>query len=134
MSRPVDLPSEGAIRDALHRLTDEAGGATPPVTALARELGLSNSTFWRRFPDIAQKVADGRRQAARTQAATAGNRTDTPARVVEARLRAQIIDLTAQIQTAAVQVQRLTLENHTLREHLTAQDNIARIPRWDRFD
>src|SRR5699024_375673 len=66
MTRPVQLPSEAEVRIAIEELRSATQNNTITVKQLAQQLGLTNPTFWRHFPDIAQEVADIRRAVRRT--------------------------------------------------------------------
>jgi len=126
----VELPSETQVRQALTELGAQPGAGQPTVLALARSLGLANGTFWRHFPEIARQVADQRRAVIRHDRATstpeppAGN---PPSEL--ARLRRANRELTYQIDVAIAHLQRLTLENHALREELEHSAKITRLPR-----
>ena len=63
MTRRIDLPSEPKVRAVLARLRQQATGSGRRLTvlALAREFGLSNSTFRRHFPDVARDIAEASR-------------------------------------------------------------------------
>lgn len=128
MSRRIELPSTEQIEAAIHELS--AAPSAPPLTvqALATHLGLTNSTFWRYFRDIAQSVADDRRRALRNDSKplpeSEPRNDDT-----EVRLRLQIAKLKAEVLIAAAQVQRLTLENEALRRHVEAENRIVRLSR-----
>jgi AcrR family transcriptional regulator len=58
MSRRVDLPDQAEIHRAREEVLSAAGatGRKPTVVALAKKLGMSHSTFWRHFPDVAQNL------------------------------------------------------------------------------
>jgi hypothetical protein len=125
------LPSEAQVRQALTELAAQPGAGQPTVLALAQSLGLANGTFWRHFPEIARDVADQRRTAARLDRATsAQNLSDNgnpPSELT--RLRRNNRELTDQIEVAIAHLQRLTLENHALREELEHSRKITRLPR-----
>ncbi|WP_251440436.1 hypothetical protein [Microbacterium sp. USTB-Y] len=126
MSRRIELPTRQQVEATVRELS--ATGSAPVLTAkeLARHLGLTNGTFWRHFPDIAQSVADGRRRLLRDETKPA--LPPTPQKVVpERQLRLQIEELKRQISVAAAQIQRLTLENEALRRQLEAENTIIRI-------
>lgn len=127
MSRKVALPSEERVRQALAELTAEADatGRQPTVLGLARHLGLANATFWRHFPGIAEEV----RTAARSHHPTG---TDTPAdnrynelRRKNAELRRTNTELSEHLALAVANIQRLTLENHQLRQELEATSKVT---------
>lgn len=130
MSRPVDLPTDDQVSGAWAQIVAEAneGGPRPSVVALARRLGLTNSTFWRHFPDHAQRVADHARLGShRTpppdpRASPEGQ----PARRTDLSRRNR--DLQAQLHLAAANIAELTIENHELRTALEASLNVSRIP------
>jgi hypothetical protein len=129
MSRRVVLPSESEIREALAKLSAGEPANPPTVLALARSLGLTNATFWRHFPQIAQEVADGRRNALRSAGpadtpATGG----TDAKSALAQLRNDKARLRGQLEVAIAHLQRLTLENRALREELEQAVKVVRIP------
>ena len=58
MSRKVDLPNEDQVRQTMAALIEEAlaDGTRPTVLDLARHLNLTNTTFWRHFPEIAEEL------------------------------------------------------------------------------
>ncbi|MET3175950.1 UNVERIFIED_ORG: uncharacterized protein YceH (UPF0502 family) [Arthrobacter sp. UYCu721] len=128
MTRRVALPTESEIRAALAELTRPDG--RPSVVALARSLGLANATFWRHFPEIAQEVADARRNALRSaHPADAPATTGSDAKSAIAQLRNEKAHLRDQLEVAVAHIQRLTLENRTLREELERATKVVRIPR-----
>jgi AcrR family transcriptional regulator len=130
MTARVPLPSEAQVRQALAQLAASPGAGQPTVLALARSLGLSNGTFWRYFPEIASEVAGQRRATPRPgpAASTPDRPGGNPAGEL-ARLRRANRELTDQIEVAIAHLQRLTLENHALREQLEHALKITRIPR-----
>jgi hypothetical protein len=129
VSRRVDLPDDHAVRTTMTVLLDEAAteGTTPTVVALAKRLGLTNSTFWRHFPDIANEL----RTTVRTP------NPDTPASPAAQRLaeleqrNAELIrdnrQLTEHLDLAVVNLHRLTLDNHKLRQALEEASKVTRI-------
>ena len=131
MTARVQLPSEAQVRQTLSELAARPGAGQPTVLALARSLGLANGTFWRHFPDIAREVADQRRTAARLGRTTSPQQqpgdNNPPSEL--ARLRRTNRELSDQIEVAIAHLQRLTLENHTLREELEDSRKITRLPR-----
>ncbi|WP_336649136.1 hypothetical protein [Microbacterium sp. MMO-10] len=126
MSHRIELPTRQQVEATVRELS--ATGSAPLLTAkeLARHLGLTNGTFWRHFPDIAQSVADNRRRLLRGE--TKPTQPPTQQKVVpERQLRLQIEELKLQVSVAAAQIQRLTLENEALRRQLEAENTIIRI-------
>jgi hypothetical protein len=51
MTRNLDIPSDAHVRQPL--AAQRVAGRRPTAAGTARELGLTNSTFWRHFRDIA---------------------------------------------------------------------------------
>lgn len=115
MSHPVKLPTPVEILAALAQLRTSSNR---PVTAraLAEHVGLTNSTFWRHFPEIAQSVADERREALRGVSTSRAPATTEPAANAERRLRDENTALRSQLERAVAHIQRLTIENDDLRK------------------
>lgn len=130
MTRRVELPSEDDVHRTLAKLRSDS---SRPVTAhaLATRLGMTNSTFWRWFPQIAQSVADERRQTLRTYK----SQPTPPPRGTgdEAKLRSEIGTLRDQLQLAVATIQRLSLELHDLRASTAREHGIIPL-RPDTFD
>lgn len=117
MTRRVKLPSEVEVLEARLRLSSE--GVPPSVVSLAKSFGLTNATFWRHFPSIAQETADARRTTKHTNMLAGETRIsgrNTKDEIV--RLRDDNAQLRTQLGSAAAQIQILTLENRQLREQL----------------
>lgn len=83
------------------------------VLALARRVGLANTTFRRRFPDITSQIIANEPEARPPSAGSAAANTDS-----EAKLRQRSRDLQENLEFAIAAIQRLTLENRSLREQL----------------
>ncbi|MFJ5104866.1 hypothetical protein [Streptomyces sp. NPDC088554] len=130
MSRKVALPSEEQVRQALAECTAEAEatGRQPTVLGLARQLGLANATFWRHFPDIAEEV----REAARSHrpAGPGARGADHYGELLKknAALRRANTELAEHLALAVANIQRLTLENHQLRQELEATAKVTVLP------
>jgi hypothetical protein len=129
VSRPAELPSEVRVAKAADELLHQAEetGTAPSVLALARLFGLSNTTFRRHFPDIAERISDARRKPPTESPArgAAGSYDALVAR--EAKLRRANRGLTDHLKIAAANIQRLSLENYQLRQALQAVSNVTRI-------
>ncbi|WP_405876805.1 MULTISPECIES: hypothetical protein [unclassified Streptomyces] len=127
MTRRTDLPSEARVRAALTRLRQTATdtGKRPTVLALAREFGLSNTTFRRHFPDIARDIAE----AARTSAPEADTPTSHYDQLVarNAKLKRRNKELIAHLTLAAARIQQVTLDNQRLKQQLEAATGVTRI-------
>lgn len=129
MTRKVDLPTEAQVLTALAELNAAASdGRSPSVVALARHLGLTNTTFWRHFPDIAQDVATRRRTSITPQPRQPSPHHHDELKAQNAKLRRVNRDLTDQLDLAISHIQRLTLENHRLRQELETAAKVTRIP------
>lgn len=127
MTKRVNLPTEAAVRAAIVDLNSDNGEPTT-VVALARHLGLSNSTFWRHFPELAQEIADARRAAHGLRPPEVAASDDREAERAITRLRDMNLRLTSDLETAIACIRGLTIENQTLRSELEAFAGIARLP------
>jgi transposase-like protein len=130
VSRPVDLPSEARARTAMEQLLSKARGTgtQPSVLALARQFGLTNTTFRRHFPELAKEIAAARSTPSGEAPATSPGATRYDRLVARnAKLRRANQGLTDHLKIAAAHIQRLTLENHRLRQELEGAANVTRI-------
>ncbi len=120
MSRPVELPHEAQVLTAAKELLQQADetGAAPSVLALARRFGLSNTTFRRHYPDVAQQIGDARRTPTPANAVRAGTSRYDALVAREAKLHRANASLTDNLKLAAAHIHRLSLENHRLRREL----------------
>jgi AcrR family transcriptional regulator len=100
---------------ALDDLRQQAAprGVRVSVLALAKRVGLPNTTFRRRFPDITEQIMTGQYDASRPSADSAASSKDT-----EVKLRERNRDLQENLELAISAIQRLTLENRCLRQQL----------------
>jgi hypothetical protein len=98
---------------ALDDLRQQAapGGARVSVLALAKRVGLANTTLRRRFPDITEQIMAGQYDAPQPSADCPATSRDT-----EAKLRQRNRDLEENLELAISAIQRLTLENRSLRK------------------
>lgn len=131
MSRAADIPAEHSVDRALERYLAECrrNGRRPSVLALAATLGMSNTTFRRHFPAQARKVSELRREpepGARA-AADAGPSPYEQLTARNARLRRANRALTQNLNLAAAQVQRLSLDNARLRGELQNRASVTHI-------
>ncbi|WP_016881379.1 MULTISPECIES: hypothetical protein [unclassified Rhodococcus (in: high G+C Gram-positive bacteria)] len=127
MTRNGPDVSDALVRKRFQELTIacKERGKTPSVLELARLLGLPNSTFRRRYPDIAQEIAD-RRTTPIVKAARQTEEVRLAAR--NAKLKRENHQLKQQLQLAVAQIQRLSLHNAQLEETQTAA-NVTHIGR-----
>lgn len=129
MTRRVALPTQQDARRAMQQLLTDAaeGGVRPSAVELGRRLGLTNTTLWRHFPELARELA------AEARAALAGPSTPSgPRRRVDEDRRAALLardnhDLRQQLDIAAANIARLTLDNHQLRQSLENERNVTRL-------
>ncbi|MFD7102295.1 hypothetical protein [Streptomyces celluloflavus] len=126
MTRNVpDLP-EALVRKHLQEVLDTCRETNkqPSVLMLARRLDLTNTTFRRRYPDIAQEIADHR---ATPTAPRSGPTAHDRLVARNAKLRRRNRELTAQLTLAAAQIQHLSLRNERLQEALEETSNVTSI-------
>jgi hypothetical protein len=105
---------------------DICGRPTP--AGVARHLGLANTTFRRRFPHIVAELAaptSDRQPSSSRPARTSYDQLNDD----NARLREHKRELAEHLEFAVAQLQRLTLDNHQLREQLETERQITRLPR-----
>lgn len=129
MTRRVDLPTDEDVANRIGEMTSETG-LPPAVITVARDLQLSNATFWRHFPRIAQSLADARRAHRRTTAVSEPEGDLDPAQesssVSPPAVSQRVSRLQSDLDAAAREIQRLTLENEALRAYL--QDATSVLP------
>jgi hypothetical protein len=116
------------VQSALSQLRAEADttGRPPSVLALARRLGLPNTTLRRHFPDICAELATA---ATPSPPEAPGNRESTYHHLTHevARLRCDNRNLTDNLELAIANIQRLTLEAHRLRLSLETARKVRRL-------
>ncbi len=128
MTARSPMPSQQAVRDALADLRAEAEttGRHPSVLALAARVGLPNTTFRRRYPDICAELSAAPQPP--------GSSTTTTTTAYEklahahARLRQDHHALSEHLELAIANIQRLTLDNDALRSTLEATRSVSRLP------
>lgn len=125
MTRRTALPGLEKVQAAIEHLTDATGKA-PTVLALARHLGLANTTFRRNFPDITTELNHIRSPPSAPQDPTGISRLDQLTRDND-KLRRHSHDLIEHLELAIANIQRLTLDNHQLRQTLEAATKITKI-------
>ncbi|OMC20553.1 hypothetical protein [Mycobacterium sp. SP-6446] len=126
MTRPAPLPTIAEVRTLIAELA-ESTGKPPAVLAVARRLGLANTTFRRNFPDIADQLRAQRgRPTPSADDAGAASRFEKLQRDND-KLRRHNQQLDEHLELACAAIQRLTLDNHRLRRELEAATNITRI-------
>jgi hypothetical protein len=126
MTRNVpDLP-EALVRKHLQEVLDicRETNKQPSVLMLARRLDLTNTTFRRRYPDIAREIADHR---ADSTTSPCGPTVHDRLVARNAKLRRHNRELTAQLALAAAQIQNLAVRNERLKEALEETSNVTSI-------
>ncbi|MFF5297890.1 hypothetical protein ACFY5F_00860 [Streptomyces sp. NPDC013161] len=126
MTRAVaDLP-EALVRKRLSEMLDTCRqtNTRPSVLTLARRLGLTNTTFRRRFPDIAQEIGALRS----APAATPGGPSEQDRLVARnAKLRRRNRELADDLALAIAQIQHLALTNERLHGALESASKVTNI-------
>ena len=118
MTKPVLLPTHAEIVAVIKLCESESPTHPPSALSVAARLGLSNATFWRHFPQIAQDLADARRDS-RKRVTTALKETARSSQTGDLRrIRDDRARVENDLKVAAAEIQRLTLENHRLRTSL----------------
>lgn len=85
----------------------EMSGRTPSVLALARHMGLANTTFRRRYPDVVDRLHSSPSPVTYRAAAH-------PCSDELARIRQRNRDLSADLALASASIQRLSIDNRSL--------------------
>ncbi|MET8997137.1 hypothetical protein [Amycolatopsis sp. NPDC004169] len=113
MTRHTGLPTPNDVQATLAAMIRD--GNQVSVLALARRLGLANTTFRRNFPNVVAQLAE---QAPAVSGPSAQARLEGAHDLAHANavLRKQNHDLCRQLNLACAQIQRLALENDQLRE------------------
>jgi hypothetical protein len=127
MTRNVPDVPEALVRKHLQEVLDTCRetNTRPSVLMLARRLGLTNTTFRRRYPEIVREIADHRA----VPAAPRSGPTEHDRLVARnAKLRHRNRELTAQLSLAAAQIQHLALRTERLQKALQeASSNVTSI-------
>jgi DNA-binding transcriptional regulator YhcF (GntR family) len=123
------LPTEQHVRHVRDQLTKrhQAHGKHPSVLELARQLGLSNTTFRRHFPDIARDVSNARRSRPATVVEAPATLEHTRLVARNAKLRRDNRQLREHLELAIANIQRLTLHARRLQAALEATTNVTQI-------
>ncbi len=131
MTRPAAIPAGARVRRVLDQYLTEChdNGKRPSVLALARTLGMTNTTFRRHLPQHAKEIPAEARSGTEP---LVGGAEKPPSRydvliARNARLRRANQTLTGNLRLAGAQIQRLGIENARLREALEVGSNITRI-------
>lgn len=124
MTHRTALPSLDEVRAAITHLAG-AAGKPPTVVALARHLGLANTTFRRNFPDITTELNPPRSQTS-PEGPTGVSQFEQLKRDND-KLRQNNHELTEHLELAVANIQRLALDNHRLRQALERTSKITRI-------
>lgn len=132
MSRRVALPPDDDLAAALHALLADAAaqGVRPTVLTLAGRLGLSNTTFWRHFPDTAQQVRAAANQALPRPDIAVDDPTGSAAAASNGAQQRAVLSrdnqrLREQLELASAHIARLTLTNQRLVEELETATRVT---------
>jgi AraC-like DNA-binding protein len=126
VTRRTGLPSHDDVQLAIKRLT-ETTGKPPAVLALARHLGLANTTFRRHFPDITGELTQQRSPAPAGADPIASASRFEKIQQENTELRRARRELAEHLELAIADIQRLTLDNHQLHQQLHAATKITQI-------
>ena len=121
------LPTHDEVQEAITALT-QATGKPPSTLALAKHLGIANTTFRRQFPDITTDLS----RAPSSELAPQDDQRPSPYKQLQkknAQLRRDIEELNTHLRLAAANIQRLTLENHRLRRERDEASRVTSITR-----
>jgi hypothetical protein len=127
VTRRAALPTSDEVHDAITAIT-ETVGKPPSILALAKHLGLANTTFRRQFPDIAADLSRIRS----TEPGHENAQHSSPYQELKqhnGKLRRDIEELTMHLELAVANIQRLTLENHRLRRERDEATHVTPITR-----
>ncbi|WP_073918263.1 hypothetical protein [Streptomyces sp. CB02009] len=129
MTRPAAIPTQTHARRALDQYLNDChtGGKRPSVLALATRLGLSNTTFRRHFPQLANEIAARRHHPSPTAGLMARPSPYDILIARNAKLRRINRTLADNLHYAAAHIQRLAQDNARLREALETSHKITRI-------
>jgi AcrR family transcriptional regulator len=110
-------PDRATVHAAINELRQQAESASARVSvlAVAKRVGLANTTFRRRFPDLTEQITAGEYDDPRPPADSTASIKDT-----EAKLRQRNRDLQENLELAIAAIQRLTQDNQGLRQQLEA--------------
>ncbi|MFD4578077.1 hypothetical protein ACFWNK_37970 [Streptomyces sp. NPDC058417] len=124
-ARVSDLP-EALVRKRMAEMVETCrqSNTKPSVLKLARQLGLSNTTFRRHFPDVAREL--GTLRSAPADPADGPTAQD---RLIarNAKLRRRNQELSSDLALAIAQIQQLALTNERLRAALEGASKITNI-------
>lgn len=123
------LPAEPQVRQAFTKLVDQAhhDGQRPSVLALARQFGLTNTTFRRHYPEIVRELGQMRRTPATAPPESSAATEHSKLIARNAELRFAVQELRQDLELAVANIARLTLDNHQLRTELEQARRITNI-------
>ncbi|OZC47865.1 hypothetical protein CH251_25940 [Rhodococcus sp. 06-462-5] len=112
-----------AIDAAIEHLQD-ASGRTPSVLALARHMGLANTTFRRRYPHTVNRL---KRSTSPVTDHVAPHRCSDEVTQIRQRNR----DLTTDLELAVASIQRLSIDNRSLLRRVEELSNVTHLRTTD---
>ncbi|WP_128645786.1 hypothetical protein [Rhodococcus sp. BS-15] len=110
-----------AFVDAAIECLEDAAGRTPSMLTLSRHLGLANTTFRRRYPDIVDRL----RASEQARAVPAVSPGQVDSNIV--RLRQRNRQLTSDLALATSSIQRLFIDNRSFRRQLEDATAVTRL-------
>lgn len=120
-------PTNDEVRHAIATLTDTTG-KPPSVLALAKYCGIANTTFRRQYPQITAEL----KSDCSTEPGRQDDQHSSPYQELKnrnAKLRREVENLHANLELAAANIQRLTLEVHRLRQERDEASRVTSITR-----
>jgi transposase-like protein len=129
MNRIADTPTLEQTHRAQAKVLAEAAdnGRRPSVLEVARQLGLSNITFRRHFPDLADEISGVRRAPHSDTPASPGITEHARLVARNAKLRRDNHQLREHLALAVANIQRLALTAHKLQAELEGISKVTRI-------
>lgn len=129
MNRSTGVPTPEQARRARDHVFAQAAaeGRRPSVLAVAHQLGMTNTTFRRHFPDLAKEIGDARRQPEANAETETSTSSYDKLLARNAKLRRNNRQLRDHLQLAVANIQRLTLQVHRQQQALEAASQVTHI-------
>ncbi len=129
MTPPSGLPTTAVVSVELAALLAESAerGVLPSALALARRLGIANTTLRRNFPETVEVLTKPRQTDRSTPTLAAPPNHIQNLELENRKLRTRNRELTEQVALASSQIQQLSLEAHQLRTELHQRTAVATI-------
>lgn len=129
MTQSSKMPTAAAVSAELAELVTESTerGVLPSVLALARRLGIANTTLRRNFPEAVEALTKHRQTDRSTPTPTEPTSHIQHLELENRKLRTRNRELTEQIALASSQIQQLSIEGHHLRTELHHRNSVTTI-------